>query len=164
MARVRINVAETAEEIGVAPGGLVSIVNRGINEGWSQRQTIGVARELSLRFGDSTFRDIWRHQEAMYSRQSAVLAHPPDVPFGPEHVTQTSWGQPGKYYYWITLLRREVGSGDLIEDTSVRWSDELRSADDVVGDLMGDIDQHAEDYRGVATTFGATVYAVTQGV
>lgn len=160
----RINVTATAEEIGVAPGGLVSIVNRGITEGWSQRATIGVARELDLHFGDSTFRTLWRHQEAMFSRQSEVMATPPDQPIDPRLVSPSTWGKPGVFYHWITIVRRDPETGELIEDTSVRWGDELRSADDVVSDLMEDLDQHAEDYPRGTATLGAYVYSVTSAV
>lgn len=160
----KFDVTATADEIGVAPGGLVSIVNRGLQEGWSQRQTIAVAREMDLHFANSTFRSLWSDQSAMYARQSEVMSHPPNVPFTIDQVSQTSWGKPGTFYHWITIVRREVGTGELITDTSVRWGDELRSADDVVSDLMDDIDQHAEEYGGQTVTLGAYVYAVTQGV
>lgn len=160
----KFNVTAAAEGVGVGPGGLVSVVNRGIQEGWSQRQTISVARELGLHFANQTFRNLYNEQSALYARREAVMSHPPDTPFGPEHVTQTTWGKPGVYYHWITIVRREVGTGELVTDTSVRWGDELRSADDVVSDLMDDIDQHAEEYGGQMVTLGAFVYDVTQGI
>lgn len=166
MARVSINVEGVANEIGVAPGGLVSVVNRGITEGWSQRQTIAVGRALDMHFSDTTFRQLWHHQEDVQSRMADVLSHDPSSPIDPQLVSGSQWGKVGTYYHWITIVRRVAGSGELIEDTSVQSSDEIRSADDVVGDMFDQWAEHDQEYSSGAgiQTVGAYVYSVTQRI
>lgn len=157
----KFDVSATAERIGVAPGGLVSIVNRGIGEGWSQRQTIAVARDLDLHFGDQVFRTLWRHQEAAFSRMGEVLASPPDQPIDPRLVTPTTWGKPGVFYHWITIVRRDRQTGEIVEDTTVRWGDELRSADDVTEDVMADLTEGESGSIAGYAFLGASMYNVT---
>lgn len=145
-------------------GGLVAVVNRGITEGWSQRFTIQVGRALDLSFRDTTFRNVWHQQEAEFQRVQSVLSHPPTTPLDPTHVSPSSWGKSGTYYYWVNLVKRVVGTGDLVDETLVTSSPELLSPDEIVEQMMAtlaDAETPNETPLGF-TKLGAYVYAVTQ--
>lgn len=159
----RVTVEDASGAIGVPSGGLVSVINRGITEGWSQRFSIKVARSLDLSFRDSTFRELWRTQEAEYSRASQVLSHPPDLAFDPSHVTANNWGRAGAYYYWITLYHRVIGTGEIIEEPMLTSSMDLLSPDEAVAQMMQTLDEAEtpEETGQGFTRLGASVYAIT---
>lgn len=163
MAGARVNISDVAGEIGSSPAGLVGVVNRAIDEGWSQRTAIAVAREAGLSFRDATFRDLWRDVNTEAARQEQVARTEPGIPIARESVSEVSYGKPGTYLHWIVQYFRDRTSGDILSETFALDSPELLSPDEAIAQLQDRLDEsdEAEEYDAAQQRLGFTVSGVT---
>jgi hypothetical protein len=164
MPRVFVDIEGEARQVGITPTALTSLINRGIREGWSQRQTISVARNAGLSFANATFRAMWHAAADVLSRAPATRAIPPGVGVDITDVASAGFGRPGQFYYWIETTYVHLDTGDtetqmilMQRDSLVDPSEVEQDALDAIGDEPGNYD--LEDGMAIA---GANVWAVTE--
>lgn len=164
MPRVFVNIEGEARQVGITPTALTSLINRGIREGWSQRQTIAVARNAGLSFANATFRAMWHAAADVISRAPTTRAIPPGVGVDITDVAHSEFGRPGSFYYWIELTYVHLDTGDTETNMILMQRDGLRPPDEVSGDALDAIGDEPGNYDledGMAIA-GANVYAVTE--
>lgn len=163
MAGNRVNIETAAGDIGTSPAGLVGVVRQGIDEGWSQRQAIAVAREAGLSFRDATFRDLWHDVNSEAARADQIARTEPGLPVPREAVTDVSYGKPDTFLHWITQYFRDRQSGDIISETFSLDSPDLLSPDEAISQLIDRLDnsEEADQYATVQQRLGFQLSGVT---
>lgn len=159
-----VDIEGEARQVGITPTALTALVNRGIREGWSQRQTIAVARNAGLSFANNTFRAMWHAAADVLSRAPATRAIPPGVGVDITDVAHGQLGRPGSFYYWIELTYVHLDTGDTETQMILMQRDQLEHPDDVAGDALESVGDEPGNYdleEGMAIA-GANVYAVTE--